>query len=59
MRIEIVYYSGCDVTNFEIKLIFLIKLFFHMTKKSKQTFKYFENERAFSMKGLLVAKNCV
>ena len=32
--------------NFEIKLIFLIKSFIYMTKKSKQKFKYLENEKS-------------
>ena len=31
--------------NFEINLIILIKPFFHMTKRSKQKFKYIENEK--------------
>ena len=43
----IVCYPGRDVTNFEIKLIFLIKSFLLMTKKSKQKFKSFENEKSF------------
>ena len=33
--------------NFEIKLIFLIKPFFLNTKKSKQKFKYLENDKSF------------
>ena len=37
--IAIVYFSGCDAINFEINLIFLIKLFFYMTKNSTQKFK--------------------
>ena len=41
-------YCSCLLTrvwrhNFEIKLIFLIKPFFYMTKKSRQKFKYREN----------------
>ena len=36
-----------DVKNFEINLIFPIKLFFYMTKKSRQKFKYLENEKCF------------
>ena len=31
------------VGHFDIKLIFLTKSFFHMTKKSTQKFKYLEN----------------
>ena len=36
-----------DVTKFEVNLIFLIKLFFCMTKKSRQKLKYLENEKSF------------
>ena len=43
--IVIVCETGCDVINFEINFIFLIKPFFHMTKKSKQELKYLENEK--------------
>ena len=39
MCIAIVCQPGCDVTNFEIKLILLIKPFFYMTKNSKRNFK--------------------
>ena len=35
---------GFDVINFEIKFIFLIKLFFYVTKTSRQKFKYFERK---------------
>ena len=44
MYIAIVLEPGCDVINFEINLIFLIKLFFFMTKRSRQKLKYLENE---------------
>ena len=47
MCIAIVYFPGCDVINFEINLIFQIKLFFCVTKKSRQKSKYFENEESF------------
>ena len=33
--------------NFEINLIFLIKPFFNMTKKSRQKLKYLEKEKSF------------
>ena len=33
--------------DFEINLIFLIKPFCYMTKKSRQKFKYLENEKSF------------
>ena len=42
-----VSFPGCDVINFEINLIFLIKPFFYITKKSIQTFEYLENEKRF------------
>ena len=38
---------GCDVIKFEINLIFLIKLFWYMTKKPRQKLKYHENEKSF------------
>ena len=38
---------GCDVINFEINLIFLIKPFFLHAKKSRQKFNYLENEKSF------------
>ena len=44
MCIAIVCFPGCDVIYVEINLIFLIKPFFYMTEKSRQKFKYFENE---------------
>ena len=40
-------FQGCDVINIEINLIFLIKPFFNMTKKSRQKFKYLESEKRF------------
>ena len=45
--IVIVCWPGCDVICFEINLIFLIKLHFLLTKKSRQKFKYLENEKCF------------
>ena len=53
MCIEIVYSPGCEVINFEINFIFLIKPFWYMTRKWRQKLKYFEN------KGLSVPKNCL
>ena len=44
MSIAIFCKRGCDVMNFEINLIFLMKLFFNMTKTSTQKRKYLENE---------------
>ena len=62
MCIAIVCFPGCDAINYETNLIFLITPFFYMTKKSRQKFKYLENENGFSgevqniSKGLSVAK---
>ena len=47
MYIVIVCWAGCDVINFEINLIILIKSFSYMTKKSKPKFKYLENKKSF------------
>ena len=49
MCIAIVCLPGCDVTNFEINLILLIKPLFHVIKKSRQRFEYLENEKNFSV----------
>ena len=43
----IVCCPGCDVINFEISLIFLIKQFFYLAKNLRQKFKYLENEKSF------------
>ena len=62
------FFSGCDVINFEVNLLILIKPFFYLTKKSRQKFKYFENEKSLNdgiksifiiCKDLSVAKNCL
>ena len=45
--ITIVCQPGCDVIKFEINLIFLIKPFRYMTKKSRQKYKYLENKKSF------------
>ena len=56
------------VINFKTNLIFLIKLFFYMIKKSRRKSKYLENQKNFSgelrsifhhFKGLSVARNCL
>ena len=53
--------------SFQINLIFLIKSFFYITKKSREKLKYLGNEKSFKgerksnfhhFKGLLVPKNC-
>ena len=48
--IPIVCFSGCDVMNFQIDLIFLIKPFFYMTKKSRQKLKALRTKRALKVK---------
>ena len=45
--IAIVYYPSCDVMNFEINIVFLIKPFCLMIKKSRQKLKYLENKKSF------------
>ena len=47
MRIKIVCWPGCDAIKFETNVIFLIKPFRCMTKKSRQKSKYLENEEEF------------
>ena len=47
MCIVIVCFPGCDIINFEINLIFLIKPILNMTKKSRQKLKYLENEKRY------------
>ena len=47
MCIAIVCFAGSNVISFKINLIFLIELFFYITKKSRQKFKYLENEKNF------------
>ena len=48
--ITIVCFSRFDVISFEIKLIFQPKLFFYMTKKSRQKYKYIENKKSFYLR---------
>ena len=38
---------GCDIINFEINLIFLIKLFFYMNKNSRKKSKHLKNKNSF------------
>ena len=45
MCIANVCFPGRDVIIFEINFILLIKLFYYMTKKSRQKFKYLQKER--------------
>ena len=45
MCIAIVCFLDCDVINFEINLIFLIKSFLCMIKKLRQRFQHLENEK--------------
>ena len=46
MCISIVCIPDCDMINFEINLLFLIKPFFCITKESQQKFNYLEGERS-------------
>ena len=48
--INILQLLTSDVINFEINLTFLIKPFFHMTKKSGQKFKYLDKKMSFKVK---------
>ena len=52
MCIPIVCYPRCGVTHFEIKLVFLIKLFFHLTKPKSQNknFNILRMKRAIKVK---------
>ena len=45
-QVLFVCFPGCDVVNFEINFFFLVKLFLYMAKKSKQKFKFLENEKS-------------
>ena len=45
MCIAVLCFPDCNVITDEINLIFLMKLFFYMTKKSRQKSKYFDNEK--------------
>ena len=47
MLIAIVCFPGCDAINIKINLIFLIKLFFYLTKNPRQKFKFLQNEKNF------------
>ena len=47
MCIVIVFSAGSDNINFEIELIFLIKPFSYMAKKSREKLKYPENKKTF------------
>ena len=58
MCIAALSYPGLDI-NLEIDLIFLIKLFFYMIKKSWQKIKYIDNKILITFKGLLVAQVCL
>ena len=43
----LICFPDCDVINFAVSLIFLIKAFFYMTKMSRQKLKYLENKKSF------------
>ena len=44
MCIEIACFPGCDIINYKMTIIFLMKPFFHMIKMSRQKFKYLQKE---------------
>ena len=48
--VAVVCFLGCNIRNFEIEFIFLIKSFFYEIKKSKQTFEYLEKKELLSEK---------
>ena len=50
MCIAILCFVGCDAINFEINLIFLIRLCFYMMKSSRQKFNILRMKRAFKLK---------
>ena len=47
MCIVIICFPVCNVINFEINLNLFIKLFFYLTKKSRQKCNYLKNEKSF------------
>ena len=47
MCIAIVCFQGCDIINFEVNPLFLIKPFLCVTKTSRQKFKYLKNGKRF------------
>ena len=50
MCITIVCKLGCDVIEFDVNHIILIKAFRCMTKKSRKKLKYLDNEKPFEVK---------
>ena len=50
MCITIVCWPGCDVIKFEIDLIFLMKLFYYITKKSRKNLNTLRTKSAFEVK---------
>ena len=61
MCIAIVCYPACDVKNFEINLIFLIKTFQDKNLNTLKTKRDFKAKKVFfiTFKGLSVVKNCL
>ena len=66
--IAIACFPSCVIINLKINLIFVIKSFFYMTKKSRHNFKYLWSEKSFKVEtkaifhhfeGLSVAKTCL
>ena len=50
MFVTIICFPGCDIINFEINLVFLIKPFFYMTENSRKKLNTLRTERDFKMK---------
>ena len=61
MCIVIFICQVCGVINFESNFSHLIKPFFYITKKPKQTLKHRKNEKSLQheIKGLSVVRNCL
>ena len=45
-----VYWPGCDVINFGINLIFLVKAFLYMTKRQDKNLNIVRTKRDFKVK---------
>ena len=49
MRITTVCFSGCNVINLGVSIIFLVKLFFYMTKSQDKNLRILRTKRAFKV----------
>ena len=50
MCIAIIFFPGCDVINFEISFIFLMKLLIFMTKNQDKSLNSLRTKKAFTVK---------